>query len=545
MTTITDLDSVVRAAAGASARWAQTGPAERADLIDQTITTTLAASDDWVRCALEAKKSQGIRAVAAEEWLGGPAVTLRALRLMARTLRALEAGTLAELVGQTQPAPGGLLRVRAFPAGGYDALTFPGFSAEVWARPGTDGALSLASTYRPLTDRGSALVLGAGNITSIAATDALHQLFVESRPVIVKTSPVLASIAPVLTSALAPLIQAGVLAIVSGDADAGRYLATHPLISAIHVTGSEGTFDALRQMLSGGTKSGDLTAELGNVTPVIVVPGRWRTSELYRQAVNIATMLANNGGYNCVAARVIVTCRSWPQRHEFLDALAAAFDICTPRAPYYPGAESRHARVIGAHPESLLFGGGVPDTLPWALTVGVDPTADDVCFAEESFAPTIAETALDTDADATAFLPAAVAFANDRVAGTLAATIIAPPRTVRGAGAAALEQAIADLDYGTVTINHWAGLSFALGTTPWGASPGAPLPGSGVDSVHNALLIDSPVKSVVRGPFHPWPRPAWWADHPDPEPVARGYAHFQAKPRLAALPRLIFDSVLP
>jgi hypothetical protein len=67
----------------------------------------------------------------------------------------------------------------------------------------------------------------------------------------------------------------------------------------------------------------------------------------------------------------------------------------------------------------------------------------------------------------------AVAFANDSLWGSLNATLIVHPSSMRDAEVrASVEKAVADLRYGTVAINHWSGLGFVLGVTPWGAFPG-------------------------------------------------------------------------
>ena len=67
--------------------------------------------------------------------------------------------------------------------------------------------------------------------------------------------------------------------------------------------------------------------------------------------------------------------------------------------------------------------------------------------------------------------------------------------------------AIAALRYGTIAINAWTGLGFLLAATPWGAFPGGTIAdaGSGIGVVHNALLIDGAERTVVHGPFRPFP----------------------------------------
>src|SRR4029079_17394547 len=54
-----------------------------------------------------------------------------------------------------------------------------------------------------------------------------------------------------------------------------------------------------------------ITAELGTVSPVIVVPGPWSAGDLAYHAENLVTMLTNNAGFNCNATRVIVQHAQW------------------------------------------------------------------------------------------------------------------------------------------------------------------------------------------------------------------------------------------
>ena len=88
-------------------------------------------------------------------------------------------------------------------------------------------------------------MLGAGNVSAIAALDSLHKLFAENQVVLLKMNPVNAYVGEFLEKALQPLIQAGFLAIVYGDAELGRYLCQHPQIETIHITGSHQTHDAI------------------------------------------------------------------------------------------------------------------------------------------------------------------------------------------------------------------------------------------------------------------------------------------------------------
>ncbi|MEO0801239.1 MAG: hypothetical protein AAFY57_03040 [Cyanobacteria bacterium J06642_2] len=67
-----------------------------------------------------------------------------------------------------------------------------------------------------------------------------------------------------------------------------------------------------------------------------------------------------------------------------------------------------------------------------------------------------------------------------------------------------MEQAIADLRYGTVAVNLWAAaVGYLMMSATWRAFPGRALDDtqSGRGVVHNAYLFDRPQKSVIRAPF--------------------------------------------
>src|SRR5690606_18513032 len=99
------------------------------------------------------------------------------------------------------------------------------------------------------------------------------------------------------------------------------------------------------------------------------------------------------------------------------------------------------------------------------------------------------------------------AHANDKLQGTLGANLMIDPATEKSLGSG-FERAIAELRYGSIAINAWTALGFIVPTLTWGAFPGNTLDdvGSGIGVVHNALLLDRVERSVVRGPFRPFPR---------------------------------------
>ena len=133
-----------------------------------------------------------------------------------------------------------------------------------------------------------------------------------------------------------------------GGADEGAYLCDHPDVDELHITGSDRTYDAIvfgagpegheRKLRDEPLLHKPFSAELGNITPVIVVPGPWSAADIAYQADNVATMLTNNAGFNCTTSRVIVTPAGWSGRERFLDAVRARLVATPTRHPYYPGA---------------------------------------------------------------------------------------------------------------------------------------------------------------------------------------------------------------
>ena len=149
----------------------------------------------------------------------------------------------------------------------------------------------------------------------------------------------------------------------------------------------------------------------------------------------------------------------------------------------------------------------IPDLSPDAV--------GDPCYRIEAFCSVTAETTIDAP-DTAAFLARAVRFANETVWGTLNATLIVDPGTARDPALGPLvERAVADLRYGTVSLNHWSAIGYGLGITPWGAFPGHVRTdiGSGTGFVHNPLMFERVEKTVVRSPFRVRPKPIWFAGH--------------------------------
>jgi hypothetical protein len=552
------LDSAVQEVAAQAAPWAATTALARAELLDQVLRDTVAVQDEWLRASTTAKGLRPGSPEAGEELFAGVGTLVRMTRLLRDSLHQISQTGRPSFAGPVRRADDGRLRVRVFPATPFDRVLFPQTTAEVWMQPGVSRAdleSGQAAAYAdPEGHAGVALVLAAGNVASLGPRDALDQLFVKGKVVVMKANPVNDYLVPYWNRAVGALVGAGVLRIVEGGADVGRYLTAHPGVDTVHITGSDKTYDAIvfgsgpegarRKAADEPVLDKPVTAELGNVSPVIIVPGEWSTAELLYQAEHVATMLVHNAGFNCLAARVLITHASWPQRDAFLGALTQVLARLPTRRAYYPGAAERCAAFVAAHPEAERLGTGPDDALPWTFIRGVAPgRTNDVCFNVESFCSECAETSLEAPTAAT-FIAAATEFCNEVVWGTLSATILVSPRAQRDATvAAAVERAVADLRYGAIGVNIWHAMAFAIGSTTWGAYPGHPRHDieSGCDVVGNSAMFDRPQKSVVRGPFRSHPKPPWFATSTGSFAVMQRAVALEADPTAARVPRLLFS----
>ncbi len=541
------LDQTLTRLAAGSVAWNSLDAGERAAVIRACLPSVRAAADAWVDVGCRAKGIDPASSLAGEEWLAGPMTTLRGFRLMADTLAGLsqpDAGT------SVQAGPDGRSIVPVFPASAYERVLYRGLTGEIWLQPGMPA--TRAAGYRSPAGRpigGVALVLGAGNVSSIGPLDVLAML-VHGDVAILKLNPVNDYLAPVFTRAFRPLVEAGCLAIVTGPHDVGGYLCEHPLVHRIHLTGSRQTYDAIvwgatedeqrtRKAAGEPRLSKPFTAELGCVTPILVAPGEWSAADLVFQAKQVAASVAHNASFNCVAGKVLVVARDWPQRAAFLDHVARALAATAPRVAYYPGAHERYAAFLNRYPAAQVVGASGRGVVPWTILPDVPPRPGEYALTQEAFCGVLAVTTVE-GYDAPSFLAHAVPLANDVIEGTLSCMLLAHPASACEHGAA-LARAVADLRYGSVAVNVWSGVVFGIGSTTWGAYPGhTPRDiGSGVGVVHNTFLFDHAEKSVVRGPFRIWPKPVWFADHRNLAAVGRRMTAFEAEPSWGRIPGIL------
>jgi hypothetical protein len=488
-----------------------------------------------------------------EELLAGSVIIQRYVRLLSESLAQIrERGVPFIADDRVELLQNGQVSVQVMPHALADRLLFMPYTIHVRLQKQVHAAdlrAAQASFYQRGDAEGSvAAVLGGGNVASIPALDILHQCFVEGRACVLKMSPVNSYLGPTFEHVFAPVTELGGLAIVYGGIDAGKALLASPAIDHVHMTGSIETHDAVvwgppgperaeRQRAGNPLLKKTVTSELGNISPVALVPGRYTERELDDVAESIAGMLFNNASFNCNAAKLLVVPRHLAA--SLTTRLERLFTAQPARTAYYPGAIQRY-RELTAEPDGNVWTAPATEgQLPWTLVTGLSQDSDARAFQLEPFCPLLSMVELD-ESDPVAFLASATRFLNDEVWGTLSAMLFVPSSLEDEPEVqAALERAITELRYGTVAVNYWPAIGYGTGTPPWGGHPSSTLADaqSGIGFVHNALMLEQVEKVVLRGPLRSFPKQFYYPSHRHVEGIARGLFEYESTGSVVPLMR--------
>jgi acyl-CoA reductase-like NAD-dependent aldehyde dehydrogenase len=534
---------------------------QKATWVREVAEGIYAVAEAMVQAACQAKGIDASGAVAGEEWIAGPAVTLRNARLLAEALEDVARHGRPRVPDTAvSKRPDGQLAVEITPRDAYDRALFGGFTCEARFLRGVEGA-DLASHQARFYGQGEpeggvALVLGAGNVASIPPMDVLYKMFVEGKVCLLKMNPVNAYLGPLLERAFAGLIERGFFDVVYGGGEVGEYLCAHDLVDEIHITGSDKTHDLIvwgspgpardeRKRRGEPLNRKKITSELGNVSPVLIVPGPYDDDDLETMAHNVAGMVTYNASFNCNAAKLLILPRGWQQRDSFLARLGAVLERVPPRRAYYPGAHDRYASLVAGQSQVRRFGVAQHDQLPWTLVLGLDAERPDLPqFTVEPFCALMSEVEVGSE-DPVDFLRQATKLANDRVWGTLNATLFVHPRhETDSVVGPAFERALTELRYGAVAVNHFPGMVYGLAAPPWGAHPSSTLADiqSGTGWVHNTLMFEEVEKVVLRGPLRAFPKPAWFPDHRTLNQLGQKLVEFERAPSWLKIPSLALSA---
>ncbi len=204
------LDATIARLDGNKRRWAQTSPQQRIEILEAIKRKTLEVAGDWARTASDQKQIPTGSPLRGEEWMSGPYSMMSACNGLIETLSRIDGKTYLDDL-DVYDVGDGQIGVQVLPHSIWDRLLLSGVSAKTWMQDGVTRANLAEHTATAhdapanARDGSLSLVLGAGNISSIAPLDCFQKLFAEHSVVILKLNPVNDYLLDVLQYALQPL----------------------------------------------------------------------------------------------------------------------------------------------------------------------------------------------------------------------------------------------------------------------------------------------------------------------------------------------------
>jgi aldehyde dehydrogenase (NAD(P)+) len=438
-----------------------------------------------------------------EEWLGGPFASVLATQYYIKSLTNDD-----NLIEKKYNSEENSYKV--FPNNFIERITFPFIDAKVIFNKSM--SFDDINKYRGFSKRydidpSITLVLGAGNFSSIPYLDVLYHLITRKSVILLKLNPVNEYLKPVFEKVFQNFIERGYIIVTTGNINESKYMATHPGINHIHLTGSDKTFEDIvygRELTEKERKSKSLpkinnkpiSSELGNVTPIIIHPGKWSTSDIKYQARKIVTAKLNNNGFNCIAAQVVVLPDGWGQTDTLIKFVKHYMSKAKERKAYYPESIERLERLEkdkGYERVNAL--NCVTPHLTREIKAYSKFEIDEV-WSSTIYFKKIEYTSIEDFADK------AIDYCNDELWGNLGVSIIIKDHDKKF-NKHITNLYIDKLNYGTVAINEWAAIGYIIPQLPWGGFPGNRDNNiqSGQSVVHNSMLFESPLKGVVNTKF--------------------------------------------
>ncbi len=520
---------------------------ELVTLLEKTVQNIHTIAYYWATLSAE-KKEILQKYKEGEEWLGGPFVSILTTQYYIEYLKGnMQIDDANYDVNKNS--------YKVFPNKLIESLTFPLLSAEI--RFNKSMSLNQIKEFRGFNQRiGSTdnvtLVLGAGNVSSIPFLDTIFHLVAKRSSILLKLNPVNDYLLPVFEKVFEEFIDRGFVSVVKGNLDTSKYLTTHRSIDSIHLTGSNITYENIvynrtltnkERALSNVIKSNKkpIFSELGNVTPIIIHPGKWSNSELKFQARKIATAKLNNSGFNCIAAQVIVLPKGWRSTEKLKKYIKYYLNKIGDTTSYYPGAEDSLDKLRKNNNYELVNEASC--STPFMIA--------NLDFEEEYANSEVWNSTLYFKeleySDNDSFADVSINFVNNDLWGNLGASVL-----IKGSKKK-INKHIVDkykdnLNYGTVAINEWSAIAFIIPTMPWGGYPGNKDNDiqSGQGYVHNAYFFESPLKGIVETNFRfsRFIDPPWFVSNKKAHRLFKNLTYYQANNSKINFIKLIFSTLV-
>jgi acyl-CoA reductase-like NAD-dependent aldehyde dehydrogenase len=443
-------------------------------------------------------------------WVTGPIFLGTAVQTLIDTYNLLtENGSYPRAAKERQRSDGQVIKT-VLPRSARDKMLYPGFKAELWFEKGARG--TQGNIYEK-SKAGCCAVFGAGNYE--APIDVMTKMFVENKVVICKQNPVNEIVGDTLKKIFKDLIEDGYLYIFGGGSDVGKTILSHPDITEAVLTGGKDTYNkivwgATREEQERNRKHNHkvfnkrLDAELGGVTPMIIVPGKWTQKEIDHQASQISATKHGNGGHACISPQVVIVDDDWPQKAQFLSRLRHYLAEAPTEVCYYPGGMENYEKFRTHYPQAEILGQKKKYFDNQLNPLFIPEVENDaLALNEEAFTMVLAQTSIKgTGGDPLTFLNKAVDFCNDKVFGNLGCSVFVDPRTAGSIGPG-IDDCIARLEYGIIGVNIWCGMIAIFPQLTWGAFPGNTARNieSGAGQLGNGYMFDQIEKSVLWTPM--------------------------------------------
>jgi aldehyde dehydrogenase (NAD(P)+) len=497
-----DIDRFITTLRTKSKEYNSINNVQLASMLEETISNIKEVSFFWATICSDNKGTTKTPAEG-EEWLGGPFASVLATQYYIKSLTNDDDLTEKKYNSEENS-------YKVFPNNFTERITFPFIDAKVIFNKSM--SFDDINKYRGFSKRyeidpSITLVLGAGNFSSIPYLDVLYHLITRKSVILLKLNPVNEYLKPVFEKVFQNFIERGYIIVTTGNIDESKYMANHPGINHIHLTGSDKTFEDIvygRELTEKErtTKSlskinnKSITSELGNVTPIIIHPGKWSTSDIKYQARKIVTAKLNNNGFNCVAAQVVVLPDGWGQTDTLIKFVKHYMSKAKERKAYYPESIERLEKLEKQKGyERVNALSCVTPHLTREIKAYSKFEIDEV-WSSTIYFKKIEYTSIED------FANKAIDYCNNELWGNLGVSVIIKDHD-RKFNKHITNLYTEKLNYGTVAVNEWAAIGYIIPQLPWGGFPGNRDNDiqSGQSVVHNSMLFESPLKGVVNTKF--------------------------------------------
>ena len=518
-----------------------------ASMLEETISNIKEVSFFWATICSDNKGTTKTPAEG-EEWLGGPFASVLATQYYIKSLTNDEDLTKKKYNSEENS-------YKVFPNNFTERITFPFIDAKVIFNKSM--SFDDINKYRGFSKRydidpSITLVLGAGNFSSIPYLDVLYHLITRKSVILLKLNPVNEYLKPVFEKVFRNFIERGYIIVTTGNIDESKYMASHPGINHIHLTGSDKTFEDIvygRELTDRERKSKSLskinnkpiTSELGNVTPIIIHPGKWSTSDIKYQARKIVTAKLNNNGFNCIAAQIVVLPDGWGQTDTLIKYVKHYMSKAKERKAYYPESIERLEKLEKDKGYERV--NALSCTTPH-LTREIKAYSKfeiDEVWSSTIYFKKIEYTSIED------FARKAIDYCNEELWGNLGVSVIIKDHD-RKFNNHITNLYIDKLKYGTIAINEWAAIGYIIPQLPWGGFPGNRDNDiqSGQSVVHNSMLFESPLKGVVNTKFRisRLIDPPWYVTNKKARRLFKNLTYYQIENSNINFLKLIFAALI-